>query len=221
MGASFQPEHIAPAAGFPSDNDFDYDDQPTRRPRVPRSVLVSDRSVARRYAGALFDVARKAGHTDRAGEELQALVRTVEGHDELRRVLATPAVPAQIKREIVSSLLRASGGYSDEVSRLAVMLAERDRLGLLSQLQAVYAERLLADKKIVPAEVVTASPLSDDNRAALVRALGAATGSEVRLTERVDAAIVGGVIARVGSLVFDGSVTRQLERLRQKLATNS
>ncbi len=220
-GASFLPDHTAPAAGFPSDNDFDCNDQPTRRPRVPRSVLVSDRSVARRYATALFDVARKAGRTDRAGEELQALVRTVEGHDELRRVFESPAIPAQIKKEIVSSLLKASGGYSEEVTRLAVMLAERDRLGLLSQLQAVYAERLLEDKKIVPAEVVTASPLSAENRAAVGKALGSATGSEVRLTERVDPDIVGGVIARVGSLVFDGSVTRQLERLRQKLATNN
>ena len=182
---------------------------------------MSDRSVARRYAAALFDVARKAGTTDRAGEELQALVRTVEGHDELRRVLETPAIPAHVKKEIVSSILKTSGGYSDEVSRLAVMLADRDRLGLLSQVQAVYAERLLEDKKIVPAEVVTASPLSDENRAALTRALGTATGREVQLTERVDPAIVGGVIARVGSLVFDGSVTRQLERLKQKLATNS
>jgi F-type H+-transporting ATPase subunit delta len=221
MGASFQPDHTAPAAGFPSDNDFDCDDQLPPRPRVPRSVLVSDRTVARRYAAALFDVARKAAHTDRAGDELVSLVRTIEGHDELRRILETPAVPAQVKKEIISSLLEASGGFSDEVSRLAVMLAERDRLGLLNQLQAVYAERLLEDKKIVPAEVVTASPLSDENRAALTRALGSATGSEVRLTERVDPAIVGGVIARVGSLVFDGSVTRQLERLRQKLATNN
>jgi len=76
-------------------------------------VLVSDRSVARRYAAALFDVVRKTGHTDRAGEELQTLVRTIEGHDELRRVFETPAVPAQVKKEIVSSLLKASGGYSD------------------------------------------------------------------------------------------------------------
>ena len=182
---------------------------------------MSDRSAARRYAAALFDVARKAGHTDRAGEELQALVGTVEGHADLRRALETPAVPAQVKKEIISSVLKAAGGYSDEVSRLVLILADRDRLSLLAQVQAVYAERLLEEKKIVPAEVVTASPLSDENRAALTRALGAATGREVRLTERVDPAIVGGVIARVGSLVFDGSVTRQLERLRQKLATNN
>ena len=182
---------------------------------------MSDRSAARRYAAALFDVARKAGHMDRAAEELQALVGTVQGHDELRRVLETPAIPAQVKKEIISSVLKAAGGYSDEVSRLVLMLAERDRLSLLGQVQAVYAERLLEERKIVPAEVVTASPLSDANRAALSKALGAATGSEVRLTERVDPEIVGGVIARVGSLVFDGSVTRQLERLRQKLATNN
>ena len=148
-------------------------------------------------------------------------MRTVEGHDELRRVLETPAIPAHVKKEILTSILKTSGGYSDEVSRLALMLAERDRLGLMGQIQSLYAERLLEDKKIVPAEVVTASPLSDENRAALTKALGAATGSEVRLTERVDPAIVGGVIARVGSLVFDGSVTRQLERLKQKLATNN
>ena len=182
---------------------------------------MSDRSVARRYAAALFEVARKAGHTDRAGEELLALVGIIEGHDELRRVLESPAIPAPVKKEIISSLLKASGGVSEEISRLVLMLAERDRLGVLNQIQTVYAARLLEEKKIVPAEVVTASPLSDENRAALTRALGSATGSEVRLTERVDPAIVGGVIARVGSLVFDGSVTRQLERLRQKLATNN
>jgi F-type H+-transporting ATPase subunit delta len=184
-------------------------------------VALSDRSIARRYAAALFDVASKSGRTERAGDDLQALVQTIAGHEELKRVLASPAVPAQVKKQIVIELLRVSGGFSEEVTRLVAMLAERDRLGVLAGLHQSYSDRLLEEKKIVPAEVVTAAPLSDTSRAALTRALGSATGREVRLNERVDPSIVGGVIARVGSLVFDGSVTRQLERLRQKLATNN
>jgi F-type H+-transporting ATPase subunit delta len=177
--------------------------------------------VARRYAAGLFDVTRKNGRTERAGEELSAVIGIFNGHAELRKVLETPAVPAHVKKEIVARILKGSGDVSDEVSRLMLMLAERDRLGLLAGVQAAFSERLLEERKILPAEVVTVSPLSEANRAALSKALGAATGRQVTLTERIDPSIVGGVIARVGSLVFDGSVTRQLERLRQKLATNN
>jgi len=182
---------------------------------------VSDRSVARRYASALFDVVRKNGQADRAGEELSALVRMVSEHTELQTVLETPAVPASVKKEIMTALLTAAGTVSDEVKRLVTMLAERDRLALLADLQSAYAERLLAEKKVLPAEITTATPLSDATRAALSRALGSATGSQVVLNERVDPSIVGGLIARVGSLVFDASVTRQLERLRQQLTTSN
>lgn len=182
---------------------------------------MSDQSIARRYAAALFDVAHKAGRADKAGEELASVVKTIAGHAELRRVLETPAVPAHIKKQIVSELLKAAGGFSDETTRLVLMLADRDRLDVLANLEKAYGERLLDDKKIVPAEVVTAAPLSEANRAALAKALGSATGRQVTLTEKVDPSIVGGVIARVGSLVFDASVTRQLEKLRQKLATNN
>jgi F-type H+-transporting ATPase subunit delta len=183
-------------------------------------VVVSDRSVARRYASALFDVAGKTGRTDRAGEELAAIARAVESHAELQQIFETPAVPAATKKAIVTAVLESAGGVSDEITRLMTMLAERDRLSILPELQQAYADRLLVARRVVPAEVVTAAPLTDVSRAALSKALGAATGSQVTLTERVDPAIVGGVIAKVGSLVFDGSVTRQLERLRQKLATN-
>ena len=181
---------------------------------------MSDRGVARRYAGALFDITHKAGQADRAGEELGAIVQIVEGHAELRRVLETPAVPATAKKEIVKAVLEAAGGFSPEVVRLVVMLAERGRLGILAVLSAAYTERLQEAHKTLPAEVITAAPLSDASRTALTKALGDATGRRVTISERVDPAIVGGIIARVGSLVFDGSVTRQLERMREQLTTS-
>ena len=182
---------------------------------------MSDRSIARRYAAALFDVVQKAGQADRAGDELKSISQLIEGHAELSRVLATPSVPPQAKKQIVSEVLKAAGSISPEVTRLILMLADRDRLGTLGELQAAYEDRLLTEKKIVRAEVVTVAPLSDASRAALKKALSAATGRDVTMTERVDPSIVGGVVARVGSLVFDGSIARQLDKLRQKLATNN
>jgi F-type H+-transporting ATPase subunit delta len=182
---------------------------------------VSDRSIARRYAAALFDVVQKAGQADRAGDELKSIAQLIEGHSELSRVLAAPSVPPHIKKQILSEVLKAAGSTSPEVTRLVLMLADRARLSALAELQSAYAERLLTEKKIVPAQVVTAAPLSDASRAALKKALGAATGQDVTMTERVDPSIVGGVVARVGSVVFDGSVASQLDKLRQKLATNN
>jgi F-type H+-transporting ATPase subunit delta len=88
---------------------------------------------------------------------------------------------------------------------------------LVPDLAAAYADLALASERIMPADVVTATPLDEVSRTALVEALGRATGAEIRMTERVDPEIIGGMVARVGSVVFDASLTHQLERLRQSL----
>lgn len=174
-------------------------------------------SVARRYAAALFDVARKDGSLDRVGRDLADFRDLVQQHEALRRVFETPAIPASRKRGVVDALLAAAGGVHDDLRRLLLMLAERDRLALLAPIAAAFADRVLQARKVVSAEIVTAVPLGDERRAVLVTALAAATGCDVTVTETVDPAIVGGVVARVGSLVFDGSVTRQIERMKARL----
>lgn len=181
---------------------------------------MSDRSVARRYAAALFDVVKAAGSTDQSGRDLSAFAGMVAGHVQLRQVLETPAIPAARKKAIIDALA-AAAHVGPEVRRTLLMLAERDRLSILDALVAAYSQRLLEERRILPAEVVTAAPLSDNARAALTDALGKATGSTVTLTERVDPAVIGGIVTRVGSTVFDGSVSRQLERLRQKLVAEA
>jgi F-type H+-transporting ATPase subunit delta len=178
---------------------------------------VSARSVARRYATALLDVTRQSGSQDRAGKDLAELTRTIAGHPELSRVLESPGIPPGVKRTIVAALLDKAGGLSPEVRRLVTMLADRDRVALLGDVAAAFEERLREEKKEVRAEIVTAVPLKAGSRAALGDALSRATGRRVTIAERVDPAIVGGVIARVGGTVYDGSVTRQLERMRDRL----
>jgi len=172
--------------------------------------------MARRYAAALFDVVQKNGTADRAERDLAAFVDLVSHHDDLKAVFAAPIAPAR-KRAVIDALLAASGDISPEVQRLLGLLADRDRLDSLEVVRRAFDDRLMQLRRIVPAEVTTAVPLTESRRAALVQALGRATGSDVTMSEQVDPAIIGGVVARVGSVVFDGSVTRQLERLRDRL----
>ena len=182
---------------------------------------MSARSVARRYAAALFDVTRTAKSEGQAGKDLAELARLISGHAELGRLLASPTVPISVKRAVLAAVMDAAGLASGEVRRMVAMLADRDRLTALPDLAAAFAERLQDAQQVVQADVASAVPLSDASRAALTAALGRATGKTVTMTERVDPALVGGIVARVGTFVYDSSVTRQLDRLREKLAANN
>ena len=97
------------------------------------------------------------------------------------------------------------------------MLADRDRLVLVPDLLAAYRERLLDHQNIVRAEVTTSVPLDAQRTSAIQRGLANLTGRTVKLATKVDPSIIGGVVARIGSTVYDASVTRQLEKMRERL----
>jgi F-type H+-transporting ATPase subunit delta len=179
---------------------------------------MTSRAAATRYARALFDVARKEGDVQQAGRDLAAFAGLVAGHDSLPTILANPAIPAQKKKAVVDQLLARAGSMSPIVAKLLLLLAERDRLVLLPEIETAYQHRLMDDAKVVRAEIVTAVGLPDDRVAALQQGLANATGRQVQLESRVDPSIIGGAIARVGSTVYDGSVTRQLEMMKETLA---
>ena len=178
---------------------------------------MSVRSAARRYAAVLFEVVQAKGDVAKAETELQQFVALIEGHRELQTVLAHPAIPALKKRGLIETILNGLPDMSGEVRRLLLMLAERDRLGSLGVILAAFTERVMAHRKVMDAQIVTATALPVDQREALARSLSAAVGAEVRVKESLDPSIVGGIVARVGSVVYDASLTRQLEKLRQQL----
>ena len=100
---------------------------------------------------------------------------------------------------------------------MLLILAERDRLDILPDLVSVYRERVLEYQKVVQAEVTTAEPLAPGRLEQLQQRLGAAMGRTVTLTTRVDPALIGGMVTRIGGTVYDGSVATQLAALRQRL----
>lgn len=178
---------------------------------------MTSRAAATRYARALFDVTLKEGHLEQARRDLGAFAELVASNEGLARVLSNPAIPVQKKRGVVNELVARAGAISPIVSKLLVLLADRDRLALLPDIVRAYENRLMEHARIVRAELVTAVALPPERLESLKQGLALATGRDVQLESRVDPSIVGGAVARVGSTVYDGSVTTQLAKLKQQL----
>lgn len=177
---------------------------------------MSSRTAATRYAKALLDVAASAAAAEAIDRDLAAVAAAMHDHRELRQALTAPSVPAAAKRKVVAALGDRLG--LGAVSRRTLdLLAERDRLGELDDVLAIYRERLLTRQKIQRAEVRSAVPLSAEAAAAIAARLGAATATTVRVETVVDPSLIGGVMATVGSTVYDGTVRTQLEKLRKQL----
>ena len=177
-------------------------------------------SIARRYAAALFDVTRNNKSLDAAQAGLASVAALVAGSPELAAVFASPAIPPAKKLAVAESLV-AQLNVPQEIQRLVAALGDRDRLGLIGDVSSAFDAKVRQEKQIMQADVTTAVPLSPERTAALAASLGQALGGTVTIEQHVDPSIVGGVIAKVGSLVFDGSVTRQLERLKTELLKSS
>ena len=178
---------------------------------------MSMRASAARYARALLDVAIKESDPERAEQELAAFVGLVQQHSDLQRALADPVVSAADKRAVVGQVL-ARLQPTSPVGKLLLLLASRGRLALLPDLLDVYRERLRELRNVVQAEVTTAVPLSPERAAQLQQRLAQMTGRVVTMTTKVDESIIGGVVTRIGSTVYDGSVAGQLAKVKDRLA---
>lgn len=176
-----------------------------------------DRAAATRYARAFFEVSIQQADPQQVERDLSGFAELLATHEALGKVLLNPAVPTPRKRAVVSAIVERAPTMVPAVAQLLVLLAERDRLGVLPELVDAYRVRLMDHLKMVRADVTTAVPLPPDRTAALRRSLSTATGKQVSVVTHVEPALVGGVVVRVGSTVYDGSLARHLERLKDKL----
>ena len=179
---------------------------------------MTNRSAATRYARALFDTVLAEGlDLQQTQKDFGEFARLVAGNDALQRVLTNPAIPVARKRAVIEQLI-ARASLQSVVAKLLLMLAERDRLVILSDVADVFDARLMEHQNVVRASIVTAVALPSDRVSALAAGLTRATGRNVVVETQVNPAIIGGAVARIGGTVYDGSITRQLERLRETLS---
>ena len=177
---------------------------------------MNTRASAARFARALLDVIVQEGNPEQVEQQLIAFSDLLKQHPDLQKALTNPAIPAAGKRGIVQGLATRLQ-MAPQAAKLLMLLADRDELTLLPDMVAIYRERLLDHLQVVRAEVTTAEPLTPDREAQLQQQLATLTGRKVTMTTRVDPALIGGAVAKVGSTVYDGSIATQLERMRERL----
>jgi F-type H+-transporting ATPase subunit delta len=177
---------------------------------------VSLQTVARRYALALVDVAIERGEQNEVRAEIEGWTELVESNPQLKEVFANPTIPSDQKRQVLEELISKTRVRETTGGFLRVLL-KNQRLAQLKEISERY--KLVLDERagVVAADITTARPVPDNIKNALSDSLTAYTGQTVRLTFATDPAIIGGVVARIGSTIFDGSVQSQLERLAANL----
>jgi len=170
---------------------------------------------ARRAGRALFDVTNEVGNARLTLEGLAAFEGLVREHAELAKALQSPFVTGDAKVGIVTQLGTALGLGSAAAHTLQ-LLAERHQMDGLAGLVKELKTLVHKQERRVEGEVTTAVPLEASQLAHLRDVLSEATGQQVTLSARVDPSVIGGVVARVGSVVYDGSIARQLARMKEQ-----
>jgi F-type H+-transporting ATPase subunit delta len=167
------------------------------------------------YAEALFQVAQAEGELEAVEEQLYAFAKLVERQTRLREALIDPALPAENKRGMIRDVL---GERANPIAvNLLGFLVDQGRSRDVGRIVEGLAEVAAARRRHAVAEVRSAVPLDDAQRRRLAEALSAATGRQVEVKVAVDPALIGGVIARVGDEIFDGSIRSRLVEARQHL----
>lgn len=170
-------------------------------------------TAARRYAEAAFEIGRADGTLD-AWERDLALLRQAMDDPELRRLMEHPAVAYARKEEVLRAVAR---GVQPEPIALVLLMVRRGRPGAIGPMVERFDELLRRERGISLAEVRTALPLEDEQRAAIERRLRQITGDRIEINEIVDESLIGGVAVRIGDQLYDASIRSRLERLRARL----
>lgn len=178
---------------------------------------VSRKNTGSGYAAALFAIARSEGELERVSDELFQLARALERQYDLSRTLSNISVPIEGKNRLIDELL--GGAASPHTVNVVKFLVSQGRARQLVEIADEIARLAEEESKREIAEVRVAAPLTEDQERRLAEALERATGKRVSVKTVIDPSIIGGVLARVGDVVIDGSVRQTLEQLKERLKT--
>ncbi|MEZ4506042.1 MAG: F0F1 ATP synthase subunit delta [Thermomicrobiales bacterium] len=174
-------------------------------------------TVARRYAQAVFEIAREA-NTFEAWEADLSVLDTIMTDPVTRSYLESPKTSETDKRALLDKAMEKA---QPEAKRLTSLLLERRRMSAVPEIFQQYQALVLKEKGIVVADVTTAVPLDAAGEKMVQKQLSELVGKEVEVRTQVDPAIIGGMVARIGDNLIDGSVSNQLRRLHERLTTSN
>lgn len=178
---------------------------------------MSAQAVARRYAAALADVVTTRGESREVREELSAWDTMMRTNAQLMEVFSNPTIPYEQKHNVLSALIKRTRVRPTTANFLQVLL-QNQRLAELGEINKRFAQVLDERAGVVSAQVTTARPVPEASQEALRANLASLTGKDVRLSFTTDEELIGGIITRIGSTIYDGSVRNQLQQFKERLA---
>ena len=172
--------------------------------------------LAKRYAKALFSVAKEESKLDVFSEALRDISAFLADNQEIGAALENPVVPADVKQEVMEEIIKASKAEASLANFLR-LLTERGRIQYLGVISEAFQELMDEELGVVRAKVKTAVPLSDSMKEKMKEILSEVTGKQVALVTEEDPDIIGGVVAYVGDMVWDGSIRSQLDGFKESI----
>ena len=173
-------------------------------------------ALARRYAAALVDVAIDNHQADQVKRELAAFAAMVKESTDLHAFLANPSITRATKHAAIEQLVERMGASRTLRNYLFVIVDQR-RAGMLIDIEQAFSAIFDARQGITQAKVTSAAELTREERAELDAVLGKLTGRKVEAQYQTNSALIGGAVVRIGSTIYDGSVSAQLDRLRVRM----
>lgn len=174
-------------------------------------------SIARRYAKALLDIGIEDGNYERIGREVASLARAMKTSAELVETVTNPAFPRDEREKVLRAVLQRLGA-SQTVVNFTRLLLDRERMNVLGDISRELDAMIDERAGRVAALVRSAAPLDAAQKARLTQTLEKMSGKKVQMVVEHDPELLGGVVAKVGDMVYDGSLRTQLENLRNQLA---
>ena len=173
-------------------------------------------TLSRRYANALLAIGREDGNYQKYGEEVADFAAALDEHQGLLEALVNPVYPRQARQGVLEGVL-AKSEYSQVVKNFLLLLQEKGRMQFLAEISQVYTQLVDVLAGIMRATVTSATAVSSDVEGRVKATLEKLTGKQIILEVQEDAELIGGLVARVGDLVLDGSVRTQLNSLKDSL----
>jgi len=173
-------------------------------------------AIANRYAKALADVASQDGTLSQSRDAINGFNRTLNSHEELRQVISNPTIALHQKRAVLDALIERMQP-PQTISNFLRLLLDNYRLHQLGEIVSAFDLEMDRRMGAVSAQITTAAPITDQERAALASKLNQMTGKQVRLEFNSDPEIIGGVVTQIESVIYDGSIRSQLSQIETKL----
>jgi len=178
---------------------------------------MSIQTIARRYASALADVVLEGGEAKEVQQELGAWSELILTNANLQEVFRNPTIPLDKKRAVLNQLIERAKPRPTTANFLKVLL-QNQRLTELPEINRKFTEILDERAGMVAATVTTARPMPDEIQVRLTERLVSVTQKKVRLNFEQDAELIGGLVTRIGSTIYDGSVRSQLQQIKERMA---